>query len=169
MKINYWKLVTAILVSLYFFRYALNPGAGYYIDNVNLIIHEAGHFVFAFLGQVMMFLGGSIFQVLVPFLFVGYFFLQGQFFSGALVMFWVGQNIMAVSVYAGDAQARALPLITGDPNTHDWHFLFEHFGVLAQTKAIAAVIYFIGLAVLILAGALAVRFSLSSKTPEIIF
>jgi hypothetical protein len=36
-----------------------------------------------------------------------------QFFSASLVLFWVGQNVMAVFVYVGDAQAKALPLITG--------------------------------------------------------
>lgn len=168
MKINYWKLIVAILVSIYFFRYALHPGAGYFIDNVNLIIHEAGHFLFTFLGEVMMFLGGSILQVLVPLFFAGYFFLYEQYFSGALILFWVGQSIMSVSVYVGDAQARVLPLITGDPSTHDWHFLLNHFGLLAQTKTIAAIIYFIGLAVLILAAVLAIVFSFSRKKPEII-
>lgn len=157
-----------MLVSIYFFRYALHPGAGYFIDNVNLLIHEAGHFVFAFLGQVMMVLGGSIFQVLVPLIFTVYFFYSEQYFSSSLSLFWVGQNIMAVSVYAGDAQARILPLLTGDFDGHDWYYLLSHFNFLSQTEIISKIIYFIGLAVLILAAVLAVRASLRRQEATII-
>jgi hypothetical protein len=168
MKINFWKLGIAILVSIYFFRYALHPGAGYFIDNANLLIHEAGHFVFGGLGQVMTALGGSIFQVLVPLIFAVYFLYSQQYFSAGLVLFWVGQNIIAVSVYAGDARSMILPLLTGDFSGHDWRFLLSHFGLLSQTEAISKTIYFIGLAVLILAAVLSVRFSCKRRQPIII-
>lgn len=168
MKINYWKLIIALLVSVYFFRYALHPGAGYFIDNANLLIHEAGHFVFGGFGQVLAVLGGSFFQVLVPLIFVGYFLRSQQYFSASLVLFWVGQNIIAVSVYAGDARSMVLPLLTGDFSGHDWRFLLSHFGLLPQTEAISKIIYFIGLSVLILAVILAVRFSFKHKQPLII-
>jgi hypothetical protein len=160
MKINFWKLGLAIFFSWYFFRYAMHPGAGYFIDNANLAIHEAGHFIFSVFGQVIMVAGGSLMQIIVPIIFTWSFISSGQFFSGSLTLFWVGQNIINVSVYAGDAEKMALPLITGDPSTHDWHFLLDHFGLLSQTGLIASIIYFSGLIVLILAAILAIRFSL---------
>lgn len=168
MKINFWKLGIAILVSIYFFRYALHPGAGYFIDNANLLIHEAGHLVFGGMGRTMMFLGGSLFQILVPIIFVGYFLYSEQYFSGALALFWVGENIINVSVYIGDAQARVLPLLTGDFNNHDWYNLLGGFNLLSQTEIISKVVYFIGLAVLILAAISAIVFSLKRKQPIII-
>jgi multisubunit Na+/H+ antiporter MnhC subunit len=168
MKINFWKLGITILVSIYFFRYALHPGAGYFIDNANLLIHEAGHFVFGGMGRTMMFLGGGLLQVLVPIIFVGYFLYSEQYFSGALALFWVGENIINVSVYIGDAQARVLPLLTGDFNSHDWYNLLGGFNLLPQAGIISQIVYFIGVAVLLLAAVLAIRFSFKRKQPLII-
>ena len=168
MKINFWKLGIAILVSIYFFRYATHPGAGYFIDNANLLIHEAGHLVFGGMGRVMMFLGGSLFQILVPIIFVGYFLYSEQYFSGALALFWVGENIINVSVYIGDAQARILPLLTGDFDGHDWYNLLGDFNLLPQAGVISQIVYFVGVAVLLLAAVLAIKFSFKSQRPEII-
>jgi hypothetical protein len=166
MKINYWKLGIAILAAAYFFYYALNTGVWHYLDGANLIIHEAGHIVFMPFGQVVGVMGGGLLQVLIPLIFAGYFFLVGQKFSGALVLFWVGQNIINVSVYAGDARAMALPLLGGESSIHDWHFLLNGFGLLTQTKMISSVVYFCGLAIIIIAAGLSVCFSLAVKKKE---
>jgi hypothetical protein len=93
---------------------------------------------------------------------------SGQYFSGALAMFWVGENIINVSVYIGDAQARVLPLLTGDFNNHDWYNLLSGFNLLTQAGVISQVVYFTGVAVLILAAILAIKFSLKSPRSEII-
>lgn len=77
----------------------------------DLIIHEAGHFFFRFFGRFMMIAGGSLLQLLLPALFV----FQGAYWSNKLgtqlALLLLGQNFVDVSVYAADAQARALPLI----------------------------------------------------------
>ena len=61
----------------------------------------------------MMIAGGSLFQVIMPGLFVGYFWYHRKFYSAALVLFWVGESILNVSVYAGDSLALQLPLLGG--------------------------------------------------------
>ena len=79
----------------------------------DLIVHEAGHFIFRFFGQTMMVAGGSLLQILLPALFV----YQGLYWSNRigtqLALLLLGQNFVDVSIYAADAQARALPLLGG--------------------------------------------------------
>ncbi|MFN2493443.1 MAG: hypothetical protein ABR501_11240 [Pyrinomonadaceae bacterium] len=66
------RLIVAVVASLYFFWGAYDPYQWHLIDGVNLLIHEAGHLFFRPLGEFMMIAGGSLFQVIMPALFVGY-------------------------------------------------------------------------------------------------
>jgi hypothetical protein len=100
------KLVVAVIASLYFFWCAYDPYQWHLIDGVNLVIHEAGHLIFSPFGEFLMIAGGSLFQVIMPALFVGYFWYHSKYYSAALVLFWVGESILNVSVYAGDSVAR---------------------------------------------------------------
>ena len=50
---------------------------------------------------------------------VGYFCYQQQFYSAAMVLFWVGESVLNVSVYAGDSVALQLPLLGGENSIHD--------------------------------------------------
>ena len=56
----------------------LNPAGWSFLDGVDLIFHEAGHVMFAPLGDTLMLMGGSLFQVLVPAALAGVFFWRGE-------------------------------------------------------------------------------------------
>ncbi len=107
----------------------------------NLIVHEAGHVVFRFFGDTLHTAGGSILQVALPALFV----YQGVYWNRRagtqLALLLLGQNVVDVSVYAADAQARALPLLGGEAVFHDWHRLLSTFGLLDATPVIASLLY----------------------------
>jgi hypothetical protein len=118
MKRNPIKLIVAAIAGLYFFWSAYDPSQWHLIDGVNLVIHEAGHLFFRPFGEFIMIAGGSLFQVIMPSLFVGYFCYQKQFYSAALVLFWVGESILNVSVYAADSIALQLPLLGGQDSIH---------------------------------------------------
>jgi len=112
------------------------------VHSFDLIIHEAGHFFFRFFGRFMMIAGGSLLQLLIPALFV----YQGVYWSNKLgtqlALLLLGQNFVDVSVYAADAQARALPLIGNlGPESHDWHNMLSMLGWLEHTQLIAGLIY----------------------------
>src|SRR5437868_2814945 len=92
------------------------------IDGANLLIHEAGHLFFRPLGEFMMIAGGSLFQIIMPAVFVGYFLRHKNYYSAAMVLFWVGESILNVSIYAGDSLALQLPLIGGEDSIHDWNY-----------------------------------------------
>ena len=98
-----------------------------------------------------MIAGGSLFQVIMPALFVGYFLYLTKFYSAALVLFWVGESILNVSVYAGDSLALQLPLLGGEDSFHDWNYLLSTLNLMPATAKIAGAIRLLGTIVIALA------------------
>jgi hypothetical protein len=145
------KLIVALLASVYFFWCAYEPTQWHLIDGVDLVIHEAGHIFFRPFGEFMMIAGGSLFQVIVPAVFVGYFAYQRQFYSASLVLFWVGESILNVSVYAGDSLALQLPLLGGQDSIHDWNYMLSELNLLRFTATIAGLIRALGTLAIVLA------------------
>lgn len=159
-KISYWRIVALLLFALYFISCVVHPNAWHFIDNVDLIIHEAGHFIFVFFGEFISILGGSLLQVLIPIVFAAYFFIYREFFSASLLLFWVGYNFVNVSIYAGDAIVVQLPLLGGDSSIHDWNYLLTQLNILQYTHTVASVIYGIGIFVIVTACMLGLRYAL---------
>lgn len=146
------KILVAILAGAYFLNYAFQPTGWIFLNNADLLIHEAGHVIFYPFGDFMHVLGGSLNQVLVPLMFVIYFYINRQFYSAAIILFWVGENLIYVSIYAGDAVKLQLPLLGGDSSTHDWNWLLSYTHQLNHTDQIAGFIR--GLGILTIIGAM---------------
>lgn len=92
-----------------------------FLHSVNLPFHEYGHVMFSVFGTWWMFLGGSLFQVLVPLVPLAYFMVwQRDNFAAAMMLWWCGQNFIDVSPYIADAPLRAIPLLGGNDDSHDW-------------------------------------------------
>lgn len=165
---NIPKLIFAGLLSIYFFWIAYDPMQGSFLDNVDLPIHETGHLIFRLFGEFMGIAGGSLFQVIFPLVFVGYFVWQRSFYSAAIVIFWVGQSILNVWVYASDAVVMQLVLTSGfsgsEGSFHDWNYMLDRFGLLGSTKTIAGVIRFVGTLTIIAASAASIFYSFASST-----
>ena len=138
------RVAIAILAGAYFLWAAAHPDQWRMIDGVNLVIHEAGHMIFRPFGEFMMIAGGSLFQLIVPATFAGYFLFNRKYFSCALVLFWLGESLLNVSVYAADSVSMQLPLLGGDNSIHDWNYMLEHLGLLRQTNSIALTIRMLG-------------------------
>src|SRR6476661_7959528 len=168
MKANPVKLVFAIVLSIYFLWIAYDPMQGSFLDNVDLPIHETGHLIFRLLGEFMGIAGGSLFQVIFPAVFVGYFIWQRSFYSAAIVLLWVGQSILNVWVYASDAIVMQLVLTSGftgsEGGFHDWNYLLTATGLISSTKMVAGVIRLLGTSTIIVASVSAVY--LSFQEPE---
>jgi hypothetical protein len=167
MNPNYLKLIFAVLFILYFGSIAIEPMQGSFLDNVDLPIHEFGHLLSRPLGEFMMVAGGSLFQVIFPAVFVGYFVWQRSLYSAAIVLFWVGQSVLNVWVYASDAVVMRLVLISGftgsEGSFHDWNYMLSALDLLSSTNTIAGVIRFGGTLVIISAGILSIYYSLYSQ------
>jgi hypothetical protein len=164
MQPNIPKLVFAAILSLYFLWIAYDPLQGSFLDIVDLPIHETGHLIFRPFGEFMGIAGGSIFQVLLPAVFVGYFVWRQEYYSAAIVALWVGQSILNVWFYAADAVVMRLVLTSGftgsEGSFHDWNYLLTHTGLIGSTKLVAGIIRAAGTIVIISAGALSIYYSL---------
>jgi hypothetical protein len=90
--------------------------------------------------------GGTILQLLVPLVFVAYFFKRKDLYSAGIVSLWLGQSFINVARYAGDAILMELPLLGG--GTHDWNYLLSTTGLLGETALISGFFYYAGMAIL---------------------
>jgi len=142
------KTIIAAVFTVYFLWCAYAPENAWFLHLINLPIHEAGHIFFRILGEFMGIAGGSLFQIIVPAVFFGYFVYHRKPFSASIVLFWVGNNFLDVYVYAGDAQVMRLPLLSGltgaEGGFHDWNYLLTEAGLLDKTYLIAKIIRFLG-------------------------
>jgi hypothetical protein len=165
---NYPKLIFAIVLTIYFFWIAYDPMLGSFLDLVDLPIHETGHLIFRLFGEFLGIAGGSLFQVIFPAVFVGYFVWRLQYYSAAIVLFWVGQSILNVWVYASDAVVMQLVLTSGftgsEGSFHDWNYLLTRTGLIGSTKLIAGIIRAAGTLVIIIGGVSSIFYSLYPNT-----
>ena len=123
----------------------------FFIHGVHTVFHEAGHWIFAPLGEFMMVFGGSLNQVLIPAICAATFFWQGRFGSGAFTVFWVGQAIADVAVYAADGRDRILPLLgDSDPSAHDWGRILAWWGMTERAQSVGAFIFGVGMTVMLI-------------------
>ena len=164
MQINYPKLVFAALASVYFLSIVYAPMNGSFLDLVDLPIHEFGHLLFSPFGQFIGVAGGSLFQIVMPAIFVGYFAWNQKYYSAAIVLFWVGQSFLNVFVYAQDAVVMQIVLLGGltgsEGSFHDWNYLLTETGLIKSTKTIAGFIRLSGTTCIIAASILSIRFAL---------
>jgi hypothetical protein len=163
MKTDYPKLIFAVLMSVYFLWIAYDPMAGSFLDLVDLPIHEFGHILFSPFGQFAGVAGGSLFQVIMPAVFVSYFWWHEKPYSAAVTLFWVGQSVINVYIYAQDAVVMQLVLLGGLTGSegafHDWNYLLTETGLLGSTKTVAGLIRLLGTLCIMTAGALSIRLS----------
>ena len=119
-------------------------GRGTLLDGVDLAIHETGHLVFGPFGEFIGFAGGTLFQLIMPLTFVGYFVRRGDQHAASVALWWVGQNCGHIAVYAADARAQELPLVGG--GEHDWAYLLGRLGWLRHDQVIGHDLWFAGVA-----------------------
>jgi len=147
--LNPYKAGFVLTIAIYGIVCAASPGTYRFLDQVDLVFHEAGHMIFGFFGEFIGILGGSIMQVLIPATVAGYFFFHRQLYSAAVTLFWVGQSLFNVSVYAKDARARVLPLLGDDISAHDWRNILSRLHLLNWDQVIGNLIYLLGLLALV--------------------
>ena len=119
------------------------PFVMWVIDTIDLFIHEGGHFFFGFMGRLIYFMGGSLMQVVLPSLAI-WVFLKSGYRTLIGTLYWLGQNLVNVSVYIGDAPYRRLPLIS-DSAIHDWNWIFWHIGNMGLAEPVSSVVLVLGL------------------------
>jgi len=139
---RHWQVRALFLL---WFAYCLvkhwsNPEYRSILAAFNLGIHELGHFVFSPLGEFIGILGGTLLQILAPFIGMLNFYRQSDFFAIALSFGWLSTSIFDVAAYLADARTMNLPLVSpfgwGNP-IHDWNYLLTRMGMLKYDTVLA--------------------------------
>ena len=124
-----------------------------FIHMIDLVFHEAGHPIFGLFGRFLGTLGGSLNQVLIPAICTGYFVWHARPAAAAVMLFWVGENIVDVGIYAADGRDMKLPLLA-EGLTHDWNWILSELSLRNQADAIGRAIFLLGVLTLLAALAL---------------
>jgi len=144
-----WKPVATAAAFIAAFLYAwfllyafTHSGDMFFIDNVNLPIHEGGHIIFGMFGwEELMVWGGTIMQLLVPFLLAAGFAYRREISGTAFSAFMFFENFLNVATYMADAREQDLPLVTTGPADyveHDWSHILGHLGLLRYDTLFAS-------------------------------
>jgi hypothetical protein len=123
------------------------PTSEIFLHHIDLPFHEAGHFFFTFGGQILTLMGGGIMQVLMPSLVFGHFLYRSDYLGSAATLFWIGENLLDVSYYVGDARAMELQLIGCEEppcENHDWHQILGSLGILQWDTFISRILFGVG-------------------------
>ena len=124
-----------------------------FIHLIDLVFHEAGHLIWGVFGRFLGVLGGSLNQVLIPAVCTGAFWWQGQRAAAAVTLFWTGESLVDVAIYAADGRDMRLPLLA-EGLTHDWNWILSELSLRNQAEPIGRAIFALGLLVLLAALAL---------------
>lgn len=119
--------------------FSLNRGVYTLLDNADLIIHEAGHFFFHFFGEFIHAAGGTLMQIILPSILIWHFFRHAYKLGTQISLFWLGHNLINISVYAADARAQQLSLLGN--GYHDWHYLLGRMSLLPYDALIGNVFF----------------------------
>lgn len=137
---NGWVRIPLLLWFAYvFYRHLRDPAYQSILDPLNLGIHEFGHLVFMVCGEFMMFLGGTLMQIIAPLYGVYNFLKQRDYYSVALCFGWLSTNFYDIAVYVADARSQSLDLVTpfGGHAQHDWNFLLSRVNMLTMDHIFA--------------------------------
>lgn len=102
--------------------------------------------MFGFGGEWLGFAGGTLFQLSVRLVFVGYFIRMKDGHAASVALWWVAQNSWNISVYVADPSP-GTPLAGG--GEHDWAYLPGRAGWLARDQDLARTIHFLGVVLLV--------------------
>ena len=138
-----WRSLLTVTLALYGWQCLRSPESYRWLDSLDLAIHETGHLVFAFGGETLTTLGGTLFQLFVPAAFVIALWRAGDRHGATVSLWWLARNCWNISVYIKDARTQELPLVGG--GEHDWAMLLGQAGWLEHDQSLGGVVYVAGL------------------------
>jgi hypothetical protein len=133
---------------LFAYDYRIGEIGGSFMHNILLPIHEAGHVLFMPFGNFMNILGGSLFQLLLPFgIGAAFFRINKDNFGAAIGMWWGSVSLLDLAPYIYDARHPQLILLgghTGEDGPHDWIYLLRVLGQLQNAQGWGTFVHTLG-------------------------
>lgn len=117
------------------------------LRRVDLVFHEGGHWIFGIFGnRTLAILGGSLNQVLIPFIVTVAFWQRRDASGFAFGWVWMCVNFLEVAIYMADARHPVLPLIGNLDafQSHDWLNLFNIWDLWMVDTQIAKTTFTLG-------------------------
>ncbi len=126
-----------------------------FMHMVNLPFHEAGHVIFSPFGHFLHVLGGTLGQLLIPFIVLCAFLLKGNHFGATVGLWWLGENFLDIAPYIDDARAGQLILLGGVTGSevkgyHDWEQILTDLDWLRYDHLLARISFGAGIIIMIL-------------------
>lgn len=148
-----------ILGSRFAFTSLTDPSyGGSLLHLINLPFHEAGHIFFRPLGRFMTSIGGSLGQLLMPFVCLTALLVwRRDAFGASVCLWWFGENFVDLAPYINDARALSLPLLGGNTGRtapygfHDWEYILKEMGLLRYDHLLAGISHKLGICLMALA------------------
>ena len=111
---------------------------GSFAHNILLPIHEAGHIAFIPFGELFIILGGSLFQLALPFgVSIAFVLINRDNFGAGVGLWLTSASMLDLSPYIYDALHPQLILLgghTGEDGLHDWIYLLTRVGQLHNAQ-----------------------------------
>ncbi len=123
------------------------------INGANMIVHESGHGICYILNcpQFIMALNGTLFQLLLPLIFMAYYYRREQKLLVGLGGIWLAQNLVYVSWYMSYSQTpNRYPFFLGGNAIHDFWYIFSELGVLEYDWLISGFVRVVAVLLLML-------------------
>lgn len=147
---HFTKWITSLIFIPIILWLIFNRGTYTWIDNADLVIHEAGHVIFMIFGKFIHTLGGTLMQVILPSL-IAWHFWRDHYQTGVQAsLLWLGQNLINISVYAADARAKKLHLLGGNKVYHDWEYILGTLNLLEFDTEIGYIIFAVAIITLLI-------------------
>jgi len=127
-----WRLGIWFFLAYISLRYILQNDYCSFFGGINLGVHEMGHVIFGFAGEAVCIAGGTIVELAAPIICAVMFWRQPDYFALTFSGVWLAAGLYDVAVYAGDAQAMQLPLVSvgGGDVYHDWEYMLSKANLL---------------------------------------
>ena len=158
------RLLLTLLLAAYGISCLRHPGEFRIVDNINLPIHETGHLVVAPFGEFLTVAGGTLFELIVPAVFLGYFLTRRDRHAASVALWWIAENLWYIAVYIADARAQELPLVGG--GEHDWAYLLGEHGLMHRDIAIGHTVHMWGVVLFVVATVWGIFEAIAMRPPE---
>jgi hypothetical protein len=133
-RVKTWQLIAWLVIYAALMWTYREMGARI-LDAAYLVVHEAGHPLFSYLGvEIITVLGGTIMQLLVPILLALSFAWRGHTLGTAFCGWATFNSLTGVAIYMMDARAKGLALVSPGMASddegigHDWEYIFHWIG-----------------------------------------